>query len=301
MDKVLVIEGPTAIGKSSFAIEVAKIFDGEIISGDSVQVYRHFDIASGKVTKEEMQGIAHHLLDIRDYDEEYTINDFQKDVRYLIDDIKMRDKLPIIVGGSGLYLKSALYDYELKDEESKDEPYDELSNAELYARLKEVDPLILKKIHINNRRRLLRAYNYYMKNGEPMSEAIARQRHELLYDALIIGLTTDRQELYKRIDRRVDKMISDGAKEEVLDLIKMGCSFDDKPMCSIGYKEWKQYIEGKKSEKEVIDDIKKATRNLAKRQYTWFTHQTPIIWYDIKDTKHAIKKIEEWLDGQKIY
>ena len=155
MDKVLVIEGPTAIGKSSFAIEVAKIFDGEIISGDSVQVYRHFDIASGKVTKEEMQGIAHHLLDIRDYDEEYTINDFQKDVRYLIDDIKTRDKLPIIVGGSGLYLKSALYDYELKDEETKDEPYDELSNAELYARLKKVDPLILKKIHINNRRRLI--------------------------------------------------------------------------------------------------------------------------------------------------
>lgn len=297
MEKVLVIEGPTAIGKTSFSIDVAKAFDGEIISGDSVQVYRGLDIGSGKIKEEEKQNIIHHLIDIRDPKETYTIYDFQSDVRSLIVSITQKGKMPIIVGGSGLYLKSALYDYHFDKEMTDDDPYDDLSNEELYARLQKVDPSALLKIHINNRRRLLRTYNYYIKNGTPFSENIKAQNHRALYDVMFVGLTMKREDLYRRIDKRVDEMIASGLLKEVDNLLKGGVTFDDKAMSAIGYKEWRAYYDKKKDIDEVIHDIKKATRNFAKRQYTWFNHQTPIAWYDIDDLKKAKEDIGKWYYG----
>ena len=294
----MVIAGPSASGKTAFGIELAKEFAGEIISGDSVQVYRGFDIGSGKVTPFEKQGIPHHLIDICDFDQEYTIADFQRDVREKIRDISSRGKLPIIVGGSGLYLKSALYDYELKAEAEKDDPFDDLSNEELYRRLVKIDPESLKKIHVNNRRRLLRAYNYYLKNGEPMSLSIKRQKHKPLYDVLFVALGINREKLYERIDKRVDKMIADGLKEEVLSLYNRGCDFTYKPMQAIGYRQWQPYIDKEKSEEEVIADIKKATRNFVKRQYTWFNHQLPVNWFDSDDLTAARKDIGKWYHGK---
>ncbi len=289
------IQGPTAVGKTAFSINAAKELNGEIISGDSVQVYRGFDIGSGKIKEEEKEGITHHLIDIRDPKEDYSIYDFQNDARKLIDDISERGKLPMIVGGSGLYLKSALYDYDFTKEDSKDEDHDDMTNEDLYGYLKKVDPKALDKIHINNRRRLLRAYNYYLKTGEPFSQKAEKQRHEAIYDVLFIGLTLDRELLYQKIDQRVDMMIGEGLYEEVEGLLEKGVTFKDKPMMAIGYKEWEPYINKEKTREEVIHDIKKATRNFAKRQYTWFNHQTPITWYDVSDKDKAIKDIKDWL------
>ncbi len=291
------IQGPTAVGKTAFSIKVAKELNGEIISGDSVQVYRGFDIGSGKIKEEEKDSVIHHLIDIKDPKEDYSIYDFQNDVRRLITDIDKRGKLPIIVGGSGLYLKSALYDYDFTKEDTKDEDHDDMTNDDLYRYLKKVDPKALEKIHINNRRRLLRAYNYYLKTGEPFSLKAQRQRHEPLYDVLFIGLTLKRELLYERIDKRVDMMIEEGLLDEVEGLLKNGVDFKDKAMMAIGYKEWEPYFNKEKTKEEIIYDIKKATRNFAKRQYTWFNHQTPITWYDISEEDKALMNIKEWLYG----
>ena len=295
MEKVLVIAGPTAIGKTAFSLDVARRYQGEIISGDSVQVYRGLDIGSGKITKAERSDIPHHLIDICDAKETYDIYRFQTDVRSKVEEITAREHLPIIVGGSGLYLKSALYDYHFKEEMIPDDEHSALSNQDLYDLLLEVDPKSLDKIHINNRRRLLRAYNYYLKNGEPISENIASQRHEALYDVLFLGLSTSRVELYRRIDKRVDEMIAAGLKEEVADLLETGLSFSDRSMQAIGYRQWEAYFKGEATEEEVIAAIKKATRNFAKRQYTWFKHQLPVKWCDISDIESAYKEIDEWI------
>ncbi len=295
MEKVLVIAGPTAIGKTAFSLEVAARYAGEIVSGDSVQVYRGLDIGSGKVTEDMKGDIVHHLIDICGPKENYDIYRFQTDVRQKIEEIRARCHLPIIVGGSGLYLKSALYDYSFKEEAVPDDDHADLSEKDLYDRLLEVDPKALEKIHINNRRRLLRAYNYYLKNGEAMSENIADQRHEPLYDVLFLGLTCQRDELYERIDKRVDQMMADGLKEEVTKLLASGLSFSDRSMQAIGYRQWEAYFRGECTEEEVIASIKKATRNFAKRQYTWFRHQLPVQWYDIKDLRSAYEEIDRWI------
>ena len=201
MQKVLVITGPTAVGKSDFGISVAKELDGEIISGDSVQIYRGLDIGSGKITKEEMQGIRHYLIDTKDPFEDYSVAEFQKEARFLIDKIAADNRLPIIVGGTGLYIKAVLYDYEFNEEVIKDEEYDDLSNEEIYEILKKVDPKCLDKIHINNRKRLIRALNIYHKTNRGISAIKDAQKHEMIYDALIISLSTSREELYQRIDK----------------------------------------------------------------------------------------------------
>lgn len=297
MQKVLVIVGPTAVGKSSFGIEVAKKYHGEIISGDSVQVYKGFDIGSGKVTKEETKGIKHYLIDELEYDEDYNVSIFQKDARLLIDKLTNENKLPIIVGGTGLYIKAALYDYVFKEESTKDNEYLELSNEEIYARLKEVDPKCLEKIHMNNRKRLVRALNVYEKNQKGMSKVIDEQEHKMLYDAKIIGLTCDREALYERIHKRIDMMVEAGLLDEIKGLLASGASFDDKAMSAIGYKEFRPYFEEGASLEDVVNNIKRNTRHFAKRQYTWFNHQTPIEWFDINELDKALVVIEEWLNA----
>ena len=295
MQKVLVIVGPTAIGKTSFSIDLATKYNGEIISGDSVQIYRGFDIGSGKIKEEEKRGIKHYLIDERNYDEDYTVADFQKEARKLITKINEEGKLAMIVGGTGLYIKATLYDYAFNEESEEDDQYLEYSNEELYEKLKEIDPEALEKIHVNNRKRLVRALNIYEKTKLKMSDNIKAQNHEMLYDALIIGLTDDRDKVYERINRRVDMMFNEGLEEEVKDLIDNGVSFSDKPMSAIGYKQFEDYFKGEIDLERVKELIKRDSRRFAKRQYTWFNHQTPIDWYNIHNLDEAIKDIDRWL------
>lgn len=292
MQKVLVIVGPTAVGKTSLGIECAKRFNGEIISGDSIQIYRGFDIGSAKATAQERQEAVHHLIDIKEPNDTYSVKEFQEKAREKIDEISSRGKLPIIVGGTGLYIKACLYDYRFFEEEEKDNQYEELSNEELYSILKEKDPKALEKIHINNRKRLVRALNVYEKHAKGISQIKDEQNHQPIYDALIIGMTAEKEELNRRINMRVDQMVEDGLLDEVNRLLSSGVTFENQAMQAIGYKEFKPYFEKTASLDECIENIKKNTRHLAKRQYTFFNNQMNVFWFDSKE--EAIRKIGEW-------
>ena len=224
MNKVIVITGPTAVGKTKLSIEIAKKYNGEIINCDAVQVYKGLDIGSAKVTKEEKKNIPHYLFDIKEVDEEYTIFHYQQDCRRLIEEIQSRGKTPILVGGTGLYIKSALYDYKLSEE----------TNTEL---LKVDKNIIIDK---NNRRRLIRALNYYKENNESINN---NKTDTLLYNALFIGLTTNRTNLYDKINKRVDLMIKDGLLEEIKPY--QDKNIRTKPLLNaIGYKERYKYYDG---------------------------------------------------------
>ena len=290
--KVLVIVGPTAVGKTSFGIECANRYNGEIISGDSIQIYKGLDIGSAKATKDEQSKAIHHLIDIKEPSENYSVKDFQERGRFLIDELTKQNKLPIVVGGTGLYIKALLYDYEFKDEENNDNPYDELTNEQIYDILLKEVPECLEKIHINNRKRLVRALNVLRKHGTGISKIQAQQEHKMLYDAKIIGLTKDREQLYKDINKRVDMMIDEGLLEEIKGLLERGVSFDDQCMQGIGYKEFRTYFEGVATPQECIELVKKNTRHFVKRQYTWFNNQMPMKWYE--DKENAILEIDRW-------
>ena len=294
MKKVLVIVGPTSVGKTAFGIGCAQFFDGEIISGDSVQIYRGLDIGSAKATKQEREAAVHHLIDIKDPDDTYSVKEFQEKARVLIDEISAQGKLPIIVGGTGLYIKSCLYDYEFMDEEEEDNQYEDLSNEELYEMLRKYDEAALEKIHINNRKRIVRAINIFEKHKKGISSIKSMQEHKMIYDAKLIGLTCERQELYRRIDIRVDRMISEGLIEEVQSLLNRGVSFSDQSMSAIGYKELKGYFENGESLDECAALIKRNTRHFAKRQYTWFNNQMPVEWFEDRDA--ALCSVKDWLN-----
>ena len=292
MKKILVITGPTAVGKTKLSIELAKKYNGEIINADAVQVYKGLDIGSAKVTEEEKEGIPHHLLSIKEVDEDYTIYHYQKDCREKIKEIQDRGKTPIIVGGTGLYIKAALYDYKLTEEKEKD-TYDNLTNEELYKKLTELDKDII--IDKNNRRRLIRAINYYKENNKSINK---NKTDKLLYDALYIGLTTDRQILYNKINKRVDKMIENGLIDEVKSFYDKGVK--TKPLLNaIGYKEVYSYLDGNISKEEMIEKIKQNSRHYAKRQYTFFNHQLKIKWFetDYNDFNNTIKEVESYIDS----
>lgn len=293
MEKVLVIVGPTAVGKTSFSIKCANAFNGELISGDSIQIYKGLDIGSGKATSLEQSQAIHHLLDIKNPDESYSVKQFQDLGRELITKITNKNKLPIIVGGTGLYIKACLYDYTFFDEDEEDNQYEELSNQELYEQLLIKDPKALEKIHINNRRRLVRALNIYEKHQEGISSIKDSQVHEPIYDSLIIGLTLPRDVLYERIDSRVDKMMKDGLLDEVKGLLDKGISFEKQAMQGIGYKEFKEYFQGNKTLEDVVKSIKNNSHHFAKRQYTFFKNQLNVKWYE--DINEAFKKVEEWI------
>ncbi|MBR4461466.1 MAG: tRNA (adenosine(37)-N6)-dimethylallyltransferase MiaA [Erysipelotrichaceae bacterium] len=295
MEKVLAIVGPTAVGKTGFGIELARRYDGEIISGDSIQIYRGLDIGSAKPTKDELSQAVHHLIDIKGPRDRYSVKQFQDLARQYIQEISEKGKLPIIVGGTGLYIKAALYDYVFFDEEEEDNQYEGYTNQELYDLLQEKDPAALEKIHINNRKRLIRALNIYEKHQKGISEIKAEQEHKPIYDCLVIGLTCERQELYRRIDERVDKMIQDGLFQEIQGLLDQGVTFEDQSMQAIGYKEYKAYSEGNRTLEECIDEIKKDSRNFAKRQYTFFKNQMDMQWFEEKEC--AMEMIDEWLYG----
>ena len=272
---VIVITGPTAVGKTKLSIELAKYLNGEIINADSTQVYRKMDIGTAKVTEEEKEGIPHHLFDIRDIDEEYTVYDYQKDCRACIDDILNRGKTPIMVGGTGLYIKAALYDYNFSDEDISYN-YDEYSDEELYKELLSVDPNT--DVHPNNRKRVERAITYYRNHNKPMSEN--EKSEKLLYDSVFIGLTTERELLYERINNRVDKMVEAGLIEEAKSLYDLNVNSRAllTPIC---YKELFMYFDGSTTLEEALDLIKQRSRKYAKRQYTWFRHQLDVKWYEV--------------------
>ena len=292
---IIVITGPTGVGKTKLSVELAKKYNAEIINADSVQVYKELNIGSAKITEEEKESIPHHLFDIREVDEEYSIYNYQRDCRKLIDEITSRSKNVILVGGTGLYIKSALYDYTL-DENKHNEEYEDKTTEELYQELIKLD----KDIDIDryNRRRVVRALNYYKETGKSIKEN--NNGNKLLYDAIFIGLTMDdRNKLYERINNRVDKMIEMGLVDEVKSFYDKGIK--TKPLLSaIGYKELYQYFDGIITYEEAIDLIKKNSRRYAKRQYTFFNHQFNMKWFnvDINNFNKTINEVEIYLNKE---
>ena len=295
---VLCIVGPTAVGKTKMSIELAKQLNGEIISGDSMQIYRGMDIGTAKATMDERQGIPHHLIDEKNPDEPYSVAAFQQTVRAKIEEIKSRGKLPIIVGGTGLYIKSVLYDYEFAGESESKEideaKYGHLSNEELHAKLATVDEAGAKDIHPNNRKRVIRALEIYETSGVKKSEMIEKQEHKMIYDACLIGLTDDRNVLYDRINKRVDTMYETGLVEEVKALFDEGIPAESQSIRAIGYKELYDYFKGLISLEESKELIKRNSRRYAKRQYTWFNNQMDVTWFKV-DVQHFDKTVKEVL------
>lgn len=295
---VLCIVGPTAVGKTKMSIELAKQLNGEIISGDSMQIYRGMDIGTAKATMDERQGIPHHLIDEKNPDEPYSVAAFQQTVRAKIEEIKSRGKLPIIVGGTGLYIKSVLYDYEFAGESESKEvdeaKYGHLSNEELHAKLATVDEAGAKDIHPNNRKRVIRALEIYETSGVKKSEMIEKQEHKMIYDACLIGLTDDRTVLYDRINKRVDVMYETGLVEEVKALFDQGIPAESQSIRAIGYKELYDYFKGFISLEESKELIKRNSRRYAKRQYTWFNNQMDVTWFKV-DVQHFDKTVQEVL------
>lgn len=283
---IIVVCGPTGVGKTKLSVELAKRYNGIIINSDAMQVYKEMNIATAKIKEEEKEGIKHYLFDICDLEDVYTIYDYQKDARRIIEENK--DKTIIMVGGSGLYQKAALFDYKLDEENKSNDNYNDLTNKELYDLVIKKDPE--SKVHINNRKRLIRLLNKTNINHE---------ESKLLYDNVIfIGLTTSRDNLYNIINKRVDKMVEEGLIEEAKYF------YDKKVKCKaldtvIGYKELFKYFNGELSKEEALDLIKKNSRHYAKRQYTWFNHQVPTIWVETnykdftKTVDEVVKIIEE--------
>lgn len=296
MEKVIVVIGPTSVGKTKMGVALAKKLNGEVISGDSMQVYRQMDIGTAKVTIEEMEGVTHHCIDILDPKDQYSVHDFQQTVRKQITEITNRGHVPIIVGGTGLYIKATLYDYTFSEmENNRDEinkKYKDYTNEQLYAHLKQIDEESAKILHFNNRRRVLRAIEIYEQTGQKKSEMINEQEHICLYDAYFVGLTLPRELLYERINLRVDLMMKNGLQGEMESLIKQGLTRENQSMKAIGYKEWFDYFEGKCDLNEVSENIKKHSRQYAKRQYTWFKNQFDVHWYDVC-LENFSKTIEE--------
>lgn len=265
MKKVIAVCGPTAVGKTRMGVSLAEALHGEVISGDSMQIYRTMDIGTAKVTEEEMQGIIHHMIDIKNPDETFSVSEFQKEVRHYIDTIDM----PIVVGGTGLYIKGALYDYTFEETESKHEikaKYAHYTNEELHQYLASFDPQSALDLHPNNRQRVLRAIEIYEESGKRKSDILEAQEHKPVYDIYFVGLTLPRPILYDRINKRVDLMIEQGLEEEVKKIYDSGLSRNAQSMKAIGYKEWFDYFEGSKTKEQIIEEIKKHSRNYAKRQ-----------------------------------
>jgi tRNA dimethylallyltransferase len=285
---IVVIVGPTGVGKTKLSVELAKKLNAEIINCDSMQVYKDLNIGTAKVREDEKDNIPHHLLDIVNPNDLYTVYDYQKDCRSKIKELQDKNKNIIIVGGTGLYVKAALYDYKFdKEEEKKD--YSNLTNEELLEKIKEKDPTL--DIHLNNRKRLERALEKLENNGE-----FTKEGNNKLYDFYTIGLTTSRENLYNIINNRVDKMMDEGLLEEVEDLYKK--NIRSKAInTGIGYKELYKYFDNEISKEEAIELIKKNSRHYAKRQYTFFNHQMDVKWFETnyKDFSKTIEEVYNYI------
>lgn len=299
MKKVLVITGLTASGKSKLGIDLAKRYNGEIISADSVAVYKHLDIGSAKLPIEDREGVVHHLIDVLDYTEGYNVAEFQKQGRQLIEDIHKRNKLPIVVGGTGLYVNALLNDYRFEKELDQPENLDDRPNEILYKELLMLDPEAASTIHVNNRKRVLRALDRVKQHDKTSQEITSYNKDERLYDACVFFLQGDRAKMYERIESRVDMMFDHGLIEEVQNLYNQTPNlFSLQSIQSIGYREFEGFFNKELSLEEVRSLIKRNTRRFAKRQITWFKHQTPNITLDIfkEDMLLEVDKVvKQWL------
>ena len=279
---IVCIVGPTGVGKTKLSVELAKYLKATIVNGDSMQVYKELNIGTAKVTEEEKEGVPHLLFDIKEVNDMYTVYDYQKDLRNILDNNK--DRNIVIVGGTGLYIKAGLYNY-VFEEENTNNTYDDLTNDELYE-------LVLKKdnnslIHKNNRKRMIRFLN---------KKEIVEDKNNLLYDVKFIGLTTSREKLYERINLRVDKMVKDGLIEEVRNLYDRNIR-SKSIMTGIGYKELYEYFDGNLSLESSLELIKQRSRKYAKRQYTWFNNQMNVKWFDVDfdNFNNTIEEVKKYI------
>ncbi len=297
MIDVIAIVGPTASGKTALSLELAKRFDGEIINGDSMQVYRHMSIGTAKISDADMQGVPHHLLDIKDPEESFSVAEYQLLVRNKIEEIKSRGKLPILVGGSGLYVQAVLFDYRFAEEQA-----DEEMRASLYAELEQKGPQHMHDklkaldpdtdIHPNNTRRVIRALEIWASGQDKTDRGLAMSP---MYNEIIIGLDIDRAVLYDRINERVDDMVDQGLVEEVTALKDRGIR-DAQSIQAIGYKEIYAYLNGVMQFEEAINLLKQNSRKYAKRQFTYFKNKLPIYWIDaLADLEKNILEIEAFM------
>lgn len=285
--KVIVICGPTASGKTKLSIEMAKKLNGEIVSADSMQIYKEMDIGTAKVTAEEMQGIKHHLLDFVSPNQRYSVADFKKDAIQKIDEIIEKGKTPIVVGGTGLYVNSLIYGIEYPEIEIDMEyrkKLEEIANTEglekLYNQAKEIDPEAIKNISVNDKKRICRILEIYHSTGKTKTEQeIESRKNGPKYNYLVFGINMDREKLYDRINKRVDIMLEAGLVEEVKRIVEKYKEFPT-AMQGLGYKEVVEYLEGTTSKEEMIEKIKMETRRYAKRQLTWFRRCENIVWLD---------------------
>ena len=295
--KLIIISGPTASGKTSVSIELAKKIKGEIISADSMQVYRYMDVGTAKIKPEEMGGIKHYLIDVLHPGEDFNIVKFQEMVKAAIDEIYLRGCTPILVGGTGFYIQSILYDINFNEENSGTEirkklekEYDTMGADFMYEKLKKIDAVSADNIHKNNKKRIIRAIEYFMINNAPISQHNEIQRKkESPYDFRFFVLNPRRELLYKRINERVEKMISEGLLKEVMELKEMGLSKDYISMQGIGYKEILEHLNSDISLQEAVDKIKQNTRHMAKRQVTWFKREKNVINIDPEEFENNEK------------
>lgn len=304
--RILVIAGPTAVGKTEYAISAAKAFDGEIVSCDSMQLYRYMDIGSAKPTRREREEAVHHLIDFLDPRESFSVARYQSLARAAIDEILARGRLPIISGGTGLYLNSILYDMDFAGAEGDEKLREELNEKArtegpqaLHDMLRQLDPEAADRIHPNNIKKVIRAIER-LRAGEGKVRPFDRAEFvNNAYDPLMVCLTRDREELYDRINRRVDLLIEQGLVEEVRSLTAMGLTAEDISMKGIGYKEIIEYLDGETTLEEAVFKIKKNTRHYAKRQLTWFRRYATINMFDLSEylsNDDAKRSFLDWLE-----
>ena len=296
--KVIVICGPTASGKTALSIELAKKINGEIISSDSMQIYKYMDIGTAKTTQEEMQGIKHYLLDFVEPSQRYSVAEFKKDAEKAIEEILQKGKTPIIVGGTGLYVDSLIYGIEYQtiefDEQYRkqlEERVEKEGLETLYNEAKKIDPQAIEKISLNDKKRILRILEIYKATGKNKTEQeIESRKNGVKYDYKVFAINMDREKLYERINKRVDIMIENGLIEEVEKLLEKYKEFPT-AMQGLGYKEVVEYLQGKVSKEEMIENIKRETRRYAKRQLTWFRKNKQTIWIEPCDIQKILNEI----------
>ncbi len=300
---LIVITGPTAVGKTDLSIRLAKDINGEIISADSIQIYKYMDIGSAKVMPEEMNGVVHHLIDELYPDEEFNVYTFKKMANTAMNGIYARGSVPVIAGGTGFYIQSVLYDINF-DEEQGDKVYrhqleklaEEKGNEYIHNMLKAVDEESAAIIHMNNTKRVIRALEYYNETGKKFSQNNEEQRqNESPYEFKYFVLNMDREKLYERINMRVDMMVNAGLVEEVENLLKMGYHKDLNSMQGIGYKEIVSYLNGEMSLEDAIETLKQNTRHFAKRQLTWFRREKTVTWVNYEDFANDKEKLYEFI------
>lgn len=288
---LIILTGPTAVGKTALSVKLAQKTGGEIISADSMQVYRHMDIGSAKIRPDEMRGVPHHLIDVLEPQEEFNVTVFQNMAKKAIGEIRSRGHIPILAGGTGFYIQAVLYDIDFTENaeetsvrEALERTAEEKGAEYLHQMLKEVDPESAALIHANNIKRTVRALEYYMQTGQKISEHNEKERsRRSAYNACYFVLNDEREKVYERIDRRVDRMLSDGLVKEVQALKEMGCTRDLVSMQGLGYKEILGYLDGEYDLDRAVYLIKRDTRHFAKRQLTWFRRERDVIWLNRQD------------------